>query len=223
MTFAQVSRAKEILHQFWGYSDFRRPQDAIVNSVINKNNTLALLPTGGGKSLCYQVPALVFEGLCLVISPLTALMQDQVDDLKSKGIKAEMISAYMKKSEVDRVLNECVFGKISFLYVSPERILNSSFQMYLQRMPLSLIAVDEAHCISQWGHDFRPAYLEISKIKEWHDNVPLIALTATATKEVKNEIVESFKCRIVWSLRGIYQDLIWPMPHWKPRINPHNY
>ncbi len=193
MTFAQVSRAKEILHQFWGYSDFRSPQDAIVNSVINKNNTLALLPTGGGKSLCYQVPALVFEGLCLVISPLTALMQDQVDDLKSKGIKAEMISAYMKKSEVDRVLNECVFGKISFLYVSPERILNSSFQMYLQRMPLSLIAVDEAHCISQWGHDFRPAYLEISKIKEWHDNVPLIALTATATKEVKNEIVEKLQ------------------------------
>ena len=147
MTFAQVIHAKEILHRYWGYSDFRNPQDAIVQLVLENNDTLALLPTGGGKSLCYQVPALVKGGLCLVISPLTALMQDQVDDLKNRGIKAKMISSYMKKKEIDWALNECVFGEVSFLYVSPERLLNKAFLLHLQKMPISLVAVDEAHCM----------------------------------------------------------------------------
>ena len=200
MTFAQVNRAKEILHKYWGYSDFRKPQDSIVSSVLSDHDTLALLPTGGGKSLCYQVPTLVKGGLCLVISPLTALMQDQVDDLNRRGIKAKMISSYMKKREVDWALNECIFGDVSFLYVSPERLLNKVFQLHLQKMPLSLIAVDEAHCIAQWGHDFRPAYLEIAQIKSWHPKVPILALTATATLEVKQEIVERLQlnsCEII--------------------------
>ena len=195
MTFAQVTHAKEILDKYWGYSEFRKPQDHIVQVVIENKDTLALLPTGGGKSLCYQVPALVKGGLCLVISPLTALMQDQVDDLKSRGIKAKMISAYMKKKEIDWALNECVFGNVSFLYVSPERLLNKAFQQYLQKMPISLVAVDEAHCISQWGHDFRPAYLEIAKFREWHPKIPFLALTATATSDVKNEIVDRLQLK----------------------------
>jgi ATP-dependent DNA helicase RecQ len=179
-----------LLSRYWGYSDFRKPQDIIVQAVLENKDTLALLPTGGGKSLCYQVPALVKGGLCLVISPLTALMQDQVDDLMSRGIKAKMISAYMKKKEIDWALNECVFGNVSFLYVSPERLLNKAFLQHLQKMPISLVAVDEAHCIAQWGHDFRPAYLEIAKIREWHPKIPFLALTATATSDVKNEIVD---------------------------------
>jgi ATP-dependent DNA helicase RecQ len=200
VTFVQVIRAKEILFKFWGYSDFRKPQDAIITSVLENNDTLALLPTGGGKSLCYQVPALVKGGLCLVVSPLTALMQDQVDDLMRRGIKAKMITAYMKKKEIDWALNECVFGDVSFLYVSPERLLNNAFQQHLQKMPITLVAVDEAHCISQWGHDFRPAYLEIAKIREWHPKIPFLALTATATPEVKDEIVEQLqlkRCEII--------------------------
>ncbi len=195
MTFAFVITALEILKRYWGYSDFRAPQDEIIQSVIDRNDTLALLPTGGGKSLCYQVPAMVHGGLCLVISPLTALMQDQVDDLNKRGVKAKMISSYMKKREVDWALNECVFGNVSFLYISPERLLNKSFQLHLQKMPVTLVAIDEAHCIAQWGYDFRPAYLEIEKIRNWHPKVPFLALTATATEDVKMEIIDRLQLK----------------------------
>jgi ATP-dependent DNA helicase RecQ len=202
VTFAEVNPAKDILLKYWGYSYFRKPQDAIVSSVLSDHDTLALLPTGGGKSLCFQVPTLVKGGLCLVVSPLTALMQDQVDDLNRRGIKAKMISSYMKKREVEWALNECVFGNVSFLYVSPERLLNKVFQMHLQKMPISLIAVDEAHCIAQWGHDFRPAYLEIVQIKSWHPKIPILALTATATQEVKQEIIERLQLKNCQILEG---------------------
>jgi ATP-dependent DNA helicase RecQ len=185
----------QILKNYWGYDSLRSPQDRIIQEVLNQRDVLALLPTGGGKSLCYQVPTLVKEGFCIVISPLTALMEDQVQDLKSRGIKAMMVTSYQKKREVDYILNECVFGEVRFLYVSPERLKNDLFKARFKDMRPTLIAVDEAHCISQWGHDFRPSYMEIAAIKEWHPYVPILALTATATEQVQQEIVSSLQLK----------------------------
>lgn len=187
----KVNDALHILKEIWGYDTFRTPQDQIVQSVLQGKDVLALLPTGGGKSLCYQVPTLVRKGLCIVISPLTALMEDQVQDLRNRGIKAFMVTSYQRKKEVDYILNECVFGEVRFLYVSPERLKNDLFLARLKDMKPTLIAVDEAHCIAQWGHDFRPAYLEIAQVRALHPHVPLLALTATATAKVQMEIVES--------------------------------
>ncbi|MEY2938965.1 MAG: hypothetical protein RL062_1554, partial [Bacteroidota bacterium] len=184
-----------ILKHYWGYDSLRSPQDRIIQEVLNQRDVLALLPTGGGKSLCYQVPTMVKEGFCIVISPLTALMEDQVQDLKSRGIKAMMVTSYQKKREVDYILNECVFGEVRFLYVSPERLKNDLFKARFKDMRPTLIAVDEAHCISQWGHDFRPSYMEIAAIKEWHPDVPILALTATATEQVQQEIVSSLQLK----------------------------
>ena len=179
----------QILKKYWGYDQFRPLQEEIVRSVLDGNDTLALLPTGGGKSICFQVPALAKEGVCLVISPLIALMKDQVENLKKRGIKAEAIYSGMSNSEIDRILGNSIHDpNFKFLYVSPERLKTDTFRVNLQQMKITLLAVDEAHCISQWGYDFRPPYLEIAEIRKYFPKVPVLALTATATPEVVNDI-----------------------------------
>jgi len=179
----------DILQHFWGYSRFRPPQEEIVNSVLSGSDTVAILPTGGGKSICFQVPAIIKEGICIVITPLIALMQDQVNQLKELDIAAMAVHSGMGKSEIDIALDNCVYGKIKFLYVSPERIQTVLFQERFKKMTVSLIAVDEAHCISQWGHDFRPPYLQIHVLRDLKPGVPFIALTASATQLVKEDII----------------------------------
>ncbi len=178
----------EILKRYYHYDSFRPLQEEIISSVLAGNDTLALLPTGGGKSLCYQIPALATDGIALVISPLVALMQDQVRQLREKRIKARYITSGMSHHEIETILNNCIYGDIKLLYVSPERLCSRTFIDHLRQMPLNLIAVDEAHCISQWGYDFRPPYLEIASIRPYHPKVPVIALTATATPEVVSDI-----------------------------------
>jgi ATP-dependent DNA helicase RecQ len=174
----------------WGYRQFRPMQEDIISSVLSGKDTLALLPTGGGKSVCFQVPALAVEGICIVVSPLIALMKDQVEQLKRRHINAIAIYSGMSKREIDIALDNCVFGQVKFLYVSPERLKTDIFRERLKRMKVGLLAVDEAHCISQWGYDFRPPYLEIAEIRELIPEVPVIALTATATDVVKLDIQE---------------------------------
>lgn len=181
-------RSKEILHKVFGFEDFRPVQKDVINSVLSQHDTLALLPTGGGKSLCYQIPGLVNEGICLVISPLIALMKDQVDALKAKGVKAAAIFSGMSYREIDTTLDNCIYGDFKFLYVSPERLKVDLFIERFKQMPVNLIAVDEAHCISQWGYDFRPQYLEIGEIRKHHPKVPILALTASATPKVCEDI-----------------------------------
>ena len=182
------SRKKELLKKHWGYDTFRPLQEEIIDSVLQGYDTLALLPTGGGKSLCYQLPALMLDGLCLVVSPLVALMKDQVQHLNSRGIKAACIVSNHSTFEQSVVLNHCLHGKVKVLYVSPERLKQRVFIEHFRQMKVSLLAVDEAHCISQWGYDFRPSYLEIAKIRCFHPNIPIIALTATATPLVVEDI-----------------------------------
>ena len=178
----------EILEQYWGYKSFRPLQENIIHSVLQGKDTLALLPTGGGKSICFQVPALAQDGICIVISPLIALMKDQVESLVSKGIKAISITSTMHKREIDIALDNCVHGNIKFLYLSPERLETEIVKIRLQKMKINLIAIDEAHCISQWGYDFRPSYLKIETLRELLPNIPVLALTATATTEVVKDI-----------------------------------
>lgn len=183
---------KEILQQYWGYDSFRDSQETIIDSVLANNNTLALLPTGGGKSICYQVPGMVNDGICIVVSPLIALMKDQVENLKKRGIKAIAIFSGMNKREIDIALDNCVYGDIKFLYVSPERMQTEIFRARIQKMKVNLVAVDEAHCISQWGHDFRPAFKQINEIMELlPKETPLLAVTATANNRVIKDICET--------------------------------
>jgi ATP-dependent DNA helicase RecQ len=177
-----------ILKKFWGYDAFRPPQDEIIDSVLNKKDTVALLPTGGGKSICFQIPAIILPGKTLVVSPLIALMQDQVDQLANRNIRAKSLNANLSYREIDYILDDFVFGELKLLYISPERIKSETFRLRLPKVKLSLIAVDEAHCISQWGYDFRPAYFNIPLLREVHPNVPIIALTATATDKVLQDI-----------------------------------
>ncbi len=190
-----LHKAKEILQQVFGHPDFRPVQDLIVQSVLEGKDTLALLPTGGGKSMCFQVPALVKEGICIVVSPLIALMKDQVDGLKSKGIKAAAIYSGMSLREIDRVLDNCIYGDYKFLYVSPERLKSELFIERFRQMNVNLIAIDEAHCISQWGYDFRPAYLEIANIRVYHPQISVLALTASATLSVCKDIQEKLEMK----------------------------
>ena len=185
----------EVLKKYWGYDSFRPLQDKIIASVLNGNDTLALLPTGGGKSICFQVPALCLDGICIVVSPLIALMKDQVENLNKRGIKAIAIYSGITYNELDVALDNCVYGNIKFLYLSPERLMNDMVQMRIQKMKVNLFAVDEAHCISQWGYDFRPPYLTIADIRELHPNVPVLALTASATNEVANDIQDKLLFR----------------------------
>lgn len=179
-----------ILQQYWGYESFRGSQKAVIEAVLRGQDVIALMPTGGGKSLCYQVPALMGDGICLVVSPLVALMEDQLATLKARGVKA--LGLYGKLSEEDllRRLDNAVYGGYSLLYLSPERLSQDLVLQHIARMQVSLLAIDEAHCISQWGFDFRPAYLQCARLRELHPGVPLIALTATATAEVLRDMTE---------------------------------
>lgn len=190
----------QVLQEFWGYESFRPLQEQIINSVLEGNDTLALLPTGGGKSICFQVPQLMKEGLALVISPLVALMKDQVQNLADRGIKAISIHSGMSRREVDMALNNAAYDEqVKFLYVSPERLATNLFSSYLNVLPISTIVVDEAHCISQWGYDFRPDYLQIGQIRELVD-APVLALTATATPQVCEDIMDklAFRDRVLF-------------------------
>lgn len=179
---------KEILKQYWGYDDFRGIQRDIIESIGAGRDTLGLMPTGGGKSITFQVPTLAKEGLCIVVTPLIALMKDQVANLRSRGIKATAVYSGMRSSEIVTALENCIFGDYKFLYISPERIASELFLKKIQRVKVSLITIDEAHCISQWGHDFRPAYREIIQLRSIFPAVPVLALTATATPEVVKDI-----------------------------------
>lgn len=181
---------EEVLSKYWGFKNFRPLQKDIVLSVVNGKDTLALLPTGGGKSICFQVPGLMLKGVCLVISPLIALMNDQVGNLLKRGIKATAITSGMDRKEIDIALDNCIYGDVKFLYVSPERLSSELFLARLERMKIGMIAVDEAHCISQWGYDFRPSYLRIAELREHLPQTPVLALTATATPEVVEDIQE---------------------------------
>ncbi|MHB1177167.1 MAG: RecQ family ATP-dependent DNA helicase [Daejeonella sp.] len=178
----------QIFKQYWGFSIFRPLQEEIIQSVLDGNDTLALMPTGGGKSVCFQVPALMKPGICIVVSPLIALMKDQVENLKEKGIKAIAIISGMGKREVDIALDNCIYGDFKFLYLSPERLLSDLVRERVRHMKVNLIAVDEAHCISQWGYDFRPPYLHLTELRELHPEIPVLALTATATERVEIDI-----------------------------------
>ncbi len=179
----------DVLFKYWGYDSFRQGQEEIIKSALDGFDTLALMPTGGGKSICFQVPALCREGLCLVISPLIALIKDQVQNLNSRGIKSLAVYSGMSYQQIDTALDNAIYGDYKFLYVSPERLQTHLFKSRAEKMNINFLVVDEAHCISQWGYDFRPAYLEISAIREIIGNVPTIALTATATKSVAEDIV----------------------------------
>lgn len=194
--------ARAHLRKHWGYEDFRPLQAKIINSVLSNESTLALLPTGGGKSLCYQVPALVKDGVTIVVSPLIALMQEQVSKLKSLGIQAEVVNSSLNYGEVKSIFQNTVEGAYKLLYISPERIQTDLFKQYLPEFDLSYLAIDEAHCISEWGHDFRPAYLQIKYIKEVFKKVPVIALTASATPKV----VEDITVQLGLATPSVYKD-----------------
>ncbi len=183
-----MSEALQILQKYWKHESFREPQEEIIQSVLNGNDTFALLPTGGGKSVCFQIPAIQLNGICLVISPLIALMKDQVQNLQSKNIKAIALTGGVSQDDVIDILDNCQFGNYKFLYLSPERLQHDWIVERLKQLPINLIAIDEAHCVSQWGHDFRPAYLKISALKEHFPTTPFLALTATANKRVQEDI-----------------------------------
>jgi ATP-dependent DNA helicase RecQ len=184
-----MSKPLEILQKYWNHDAFRTPQEDIINSVLAGKDTFGLMPTGGGKSITFQVPALMMEGICLVISPLVALMKDQVQNLQNKGIKAIALTGGIASNEIIDLLDNCEFGNYKFLYLSPERLQNDWILERIKNLPINLIAIDEAHCVSQWGHDFRPAYLKISKLKEYFPKVAFLALTASATKRVQEDLI----------------------------------
>ncbi|HMB89704.1 MAG TPA: RecQ family ATP-dependent DNA helicase, partial [Rhodothermales bacterium] len=207
------SEAEAILQQYWGHPSFRPGQAEVVAAVLDQRDVLAILPTGGGKSVCYQVPALLHEGLTLVVSPLIALMQDQVAHLKTHGIPAAYINSTLTKREIDQCWTDAEFGRYRLLYVAPERLQNEVFLARADRLKVGLLAVDEAHCISEWGHHFRPSYLEIARARVALGDPPTMAVTATATPEVRRDIVEHLALRdpdvivrgfdrpnIVWSI-----------------------
>tara|TARA_R110002111_G_scaffold221575_2_gene283830 strand:+ start:8310 stop:10205 length:1896 start_codon:yes stop_codon:yes gene_type:complete len=181
----------EVLERYWQHTSFRPLQEEIITSVLNQEDTFALLPTGGGKSVCFQIPALIQDGICIVVSPLIALMKDQINTLKEKGIKAIALTSGMSYKDLDTQLDNCIYGNYKFLYLSPERLQQTLVQERIQQMKVNLIAVDEAHCISQWGNDFRPAYKNITALRQLHPHVSCIALTATAKHNVVDDIVEN--------------------------------
>jgi ATP-dependent DNA helicase RecQ len=188
-----IEKAKNVLLQYWGYSNFRTLQEEIITSVLEGKDTFALMPTSGGKSICYQVPAMVNDGICLVISPLVALIKDQVSQLQKRNIKAIAMVGSLKPDEVSDLLDNCIYGNYKFLYISPERLSQEWILDRIVQLPLNLIAIDEAHCVSQWGHDFRPNYLKINILKKYFSKTPFIAVTATATKRVLEDVIASLQ------------------------------
>ncbi|WP_415776946.1 RecQ family ATP-dependent DNA helicase, partial [Flavobacterium gelidilacus] len=186
-----MSEALQILQKYWKHDSFRDPQEQIINAILDGNDAFALLPTGGGKSACYQIPGMLLDGICLVISPLIALMKDQVENLQKKDIKAIALVGGTSQNDIIDILDNCQFGNYKFLYLSPERLQHDWIVDRLKQLKISLIAIDEAHCVSQWGHDFRPAYLKISKLKEVFPKTPFLALTASATAKVQTDIIEN--------------------------------
>ena len=211
---------QEILKKYWNHDTFRPMQEDIISSVLLGHDTLALLPTGGGKSVCFQVPALAKEGICIVISPLIALMKDQVENLVARGVEAIAITSGMGKREIDIALDNCIYGPIKFLYLSPERLLSDLVRERIKYMNVNLIAVDEAHCISQWGYDFRPPYLHIADLRELHPTVPVLALTATATEEVRIDIQEKlqFKDGIVFQKSFERKNISYVVQHTESKL-----
>lgn len=213
---------RDILRQYWGYDDFRGIQQKVIESICSGKDTLGLMPTGGGKSICFQVPALVLEGVCIVVTPLISLMKDQVQQLKRRGIKAEAVYSGMMREDIVRVLDNCVLGAYDLLYISPERLSSDLFQEKLIRMKqVSMIVVDEAHCISQWGYDFRPSYLQISRMRKiipYH--VPVLALTATATPKVVDDIQEQleFDEKNVFSMSFERKNLVYVVRETEDRV-----
>lgn len=186
----------KVLKQYWNYDEFRPLQADIIQSVLNLQDTIALLPTGGGKSICYQLPALCKPGVCIVISPLIALMSDQVSRLKAMNIEAEAIHSGLRYNEIENILSNAKYGKLKLLYLAPERLASANMRAHLQEMKISFVAIDEAHCIVQWGHDFRPSYLKIAEMRKWL-KVPFLALTATATKHTTQEIADKLEMKAV--------------------------
>ena len=184
----------ELLERYWNFSEFRPQQEAIIEAVLANEDCIALLPTGGGKSICFQIPALIRNGICLVVSPLVALMHNQVNNLNSKGIKAMALTSGLNYVDLDRMLDNCIFGNYKFLYLSPERLQQDLVQQRIKQMDVNLIVVDEAHCISQWGHDFRPAFRDIKLLRKIHPSVNVIGLTASATSKVVNDISDQLDC-----------------------------
>ena len=196
-----ADKFQEILQAYWGYSDFRGIQKEIIDSIANGKDTLGLMPTGGGKSITFQVPALAQEGVCIVITPLIALMKDQVQHLRERGIPADAIYADKSRAEIIQTLENCIFGGVKILYVSPERLSSEIFQVKLRHMRISFITVDEAHCISQWGYDFRPSYLRIAEIRKMKPGIPILALTATATPAVVDDIQD----KLLFSEKNVFK------------------
>ncbi len=217
-----MQNPKTILNQYWGFDNFRPLQEEIINSILNGQDTLALLPTGGGKSICFQVPAMCKDGICIVVSPLIALMHDQVDNLKRRGIPAIAITSAMPKRELDIALDNCVYGKIKFLYLSPERLQTELARVRIGKMKVNMIAVDEAHCISQWGYDFRPPYLQVADLREICPDVPVLALTATAIPKVVTDIQEQllFKTKNVFQSSFLRSNLAYTVKKTEDKISP---
>lgn len=182
-----------ILKKYWGYDGFRAGQQSVIDSILQGRDTLALMPTGGGKSLTYQIPAMAKEGLCIVVTPLISLMKDQCDKLRSRGISAVAVHSGLSYSQIDIALDNCVYGDVKFLFVAPERLATEVFRLRVQRMKVSLLTVDEAHCISQWGYDFRPSYLRIAEVRKYLPDVPVLALTASATPHVAEDIMDKLQ------------------------------
>ena len=186
----QAQTIHSVLRKYWGFESFRPMQEQIIRSIMDGRDTLALMPTGGGKSLTYQVPAMASDGICIVVTPLIALMKDQVDNLRKRGISAVAIHSGLSPRQIDIALDNCVYGDIKFLYIAPERLATEVFRLRVQKMNVALLAVDEAHCISQWGYDFRPSYLRIAEVRELIPDAPILALTASATKLVEQDIID---------------------------------
>ena len=195
---------KKVLNKYWGYNNFKGSQEVIIKSALQKQDVLALMPTGGGKSICFQLPAMLQKGLCIVVSPLIALIEDQVSNLKQRGIKAVALTGGISSNQLITLLDNCLFGNYKFVYLSPERLQQTLVQNKIREMNVNLIAIDEAHCISQWGHDFRPAYLECHIFRELLPDVPIMALTATATKHVANDIVSALDLKATRVVRDSF-------------------
>ncbi|RYG45887.1 ATP-dependent DNA helicase RecQ, partial [bacterium] len=190
-----MEAALAVLRRVWGYESFRSPQDEVINTVLTGKDSFVVMPTGGGKSLCFQIPALLMPGTALVVSPLISLMKDQVDALRQNGVEAAMLSSSLTETEARKVLAQLHAGELSLLYVSPERLMMPDFLSRIQDMPISLLAIDEAHCVSQWGHDFRPEYVQLGQVRDWLPNTPVIGLTATADHATQSDVIERLRLR----------------------------